>query len=735
MTSTRFAVPRMDCPTEADMIRSRLKGVGAVERLDFDLLGREVVVHHADGAADAIEKALADIGMQPRRIAPGVTSSAAGDPTCASCEPGQPAPPAAVAGHRWWGERGLLALSGVAAAAAEITAWVTGNESSAVVIALSVLSVAAGGRETVRKGLVAVRTFTLNINFLMTLAIVGAVAIGQWPEAAMVTFLFAVAEAIESRSLDRANGAITSLLAMVPATARVRRDGGWVEVAVAALVVGDRVRVLPGESVPVDGTVREGQTSIDQAPITGESLPVDKAVGDPVFAGTLNQQGAIEVDVTAAAGSSTLDRIGRAIRQAQSERAPTQRFVDQFSRWYTPAVVVMAILVAVVPPLLFGAVFMEWLYRALVLLVIACPCALVIATPVTVVSGLTAAAHRGILVKGGVHLEGARRITLVAVDKTGTLTEGRPRLTDVVPFGGLGRDEVLALAAAVESASSHPVAHAITEAWKGALPAVTAVTNLPGKGIEATVGDRRLTIGSHRLAEERGVCNPQVERELERLEADGKTCMVLADSATVLAVLAVADTLRPTSIQAIQRLHAGGVRLAMLTGDNARTAAAIARAVGIDEVRAELLPEQKLLAIEELGRSGAVAMVGDGVNDAPALARANLGIAMGAAGSDTAIETADVALMNDDLRAVADLIELSRATARVLTANIVVALVIKAVFFALALFGVATLWMAVFADMGASLLVVFNGLRLLRWRTRTTDASPAVAAPVGELLG
>lgn len=708
----------MDCPTEAELIRNRLRGM-SIDKMEFDLLGREVVVHHDNGQADAVERALADIGMEPRRVEAASTSAG-------------PEPPASRG--PWWREHGLLALSGAMAVGAEGIAWSTGLEAHPLVIALAVGSVVAGGRETLRKGLTAVRTVTLNINFLMSIAIVGAVAIGEWPEAAMVTFLFAVAEAIEARSLDRARDAISGLLAMVPPTARVLREGQWIDAPASELAVGDRVRILPGEGVPVDGKIVAGQTSIDQAPITGESVPVDKNVGDPVFAGTLNQNGAIEVEITAAAGSTTLDRIGRAIRQAQSERAPTQRFIDRFARWYTPAVVLVAILVALAPPLVFGASFMDWLYRALVLLVIACPCALVIATPVTVVSGLTAAARRGILIKGGVHLEGARQIAMVAVDKTGTLTEGRPRLTDVVVLGGRSRDEVLVLAAALESASSHPVAHAITEAWKGELPAVAAVTNLPGKGLEATVDGRRFTIGSHRLAEERGVCSAEVERELERLEVDGKTCMVLADSSTALAVLAVADTLRPTSVAAIQRLHADGVRLTMLTGDNARTANAIARAVGIDEVRAELLPEQKLVAIEELARSGHVAMVGDGVNDAPALARANLGIAMGAAGSDTAIETADVALMNDDLRAVADLIELSRETGRILTTNIVVALVIKALFFVLALLGLATLWMAVFADMGASLIVVFNGLRLLRWRG-TSDASHVSGTPAAGFLG
>ncbi len=472
----------------------------------------------------------------------------------------------------------------------------------------------------------------------------------------------------------------------------------------------------PGERVPLDGKITEGRTSIDQAPITGESVPVDKQAGDQVFAGTINQQGAIEVEVTVGAGDSTLARIARTIREAQSREAPTQRFVDRFARYYTPIVVLMAILVAAIPPLAFGEAFQPWLYKALVLLVIACPCALVISTPVTVVSGLAAAARRGILVKGGVYLEQARTLKVVALDKTGTLTHGKPRLTDVVPLGAISRDDLLQRAASLEATSAHPIAHAVTVGWPGAPLPVENVRSVDGKGIEGTVAGRPLGIGSHRFAEERGVCRPEVEATLARLEGEGKSVMVVWDETGVLGVLGVADTIRATSVEAVQRLHTRGIRLVMLTGDNPTTARAVGDQVKIDEIRADLMPEDKLALIDELAaKYGPVGMVGDGVNDAPALARATIGFSMGAAGSDTALETADVAFMKDDLRGLAEMVELSRSTATTLRTNIALAIGIKAVFFALAMLGLATLWMAVFADMGASLLVAANGLRLLRF--------------------
>ncbi|MEJ7598408.1 MAG: heavy metal translocating P-type ATPase [Kofleriaceae bacterium] len=721
MSTTRFHVPAMDCSTEKDIIANRLDRLSEVEGIDFDLLDRVVTVRHREGAAAAVEDALRDIGMKPKPLDPDDGKAGTGSISPRASEHDRPS---LAGGSAWLRGAWRLGLAGTSALAAEILAWTAFSESSWQVISLSVLCIVLCGPTTFRKGLVAARTLTLNINLLMTIAVIGAMVIGQWPEAAMVTFLFAVAELIESRSVDRARDAIRSLMALTPETARVQRNAAWTEVPAGEVNPGDVVQVLPGDRVPLDGKILRGSTAIDQAPITGESIPVDKVPGDPVFAGTINQQGVIEIEVTAGQGDSTLARIGRTIREAQSQKAPTERFVDRFARWYTPIVVLLAIGIAVGPPLLTDALFRPWLYKALVLLVIACPCALVISTPVTIVSALAAAARRGILVKGGVHLENARNIRMLAVDKTGTLTEGKPALIDAVPLFGSTKDQLLQIAASLESTSTHPLALAVVRGWTGELLPVSDSRNIVGKGLEGTVGGRPITIGSHRLAEEQGVCNADVERELAKLEAGGSSIMVVwarAPVAKVLGVLAVADVVRSTSVDAVRALHGHGIKIVMLTGDNATTAKAVAARVGIDQVEADLLPEDKLATIDRLvNQHGTVAMVGDGVNDAPALARASIGFAMGAAGTDTALETADVALMKDDLRGVPELVTLSRRTSTTLKVNIALSIGIKVVFFALALVGVATLWMAVFADMGASLLVAANGLRILRFDPRAT---------------
>ncbi|MEQ1702544.1 MAG: heavy metal translocating P-type ATPase, partial [Ilumatobacteraceae bacterium] len=450
----------------------------------------------------------------------------------------------------------------------------------------------------------------------------------------------------------------------------------------------------------------------------GERIALDGRV----VAGTINERGTLEVAVTAAKGEGTLDRIARSIQEAQAEKAPAQRFVDHFAAVYTPAVFVMAILVAVVPVVTGHGSFHDWFYRALVLLVLACPCALVISTPVTVVSGLGGAARRGILIKGGVHLENARKVRTVALDKTGTLTHGTPVLTDLVNLGELTDDDILRIAASIEALSEHPVAHAVITAYRGTLDTVEGFEAITGRGVRGTIDGVSYTLGNHRLVEETGVCGPDLEQLLERLENEAKTAIVLMN-AVPLAVLAVADTLRPNSRQAVDDLKALGVTTIMLTGDNQRTATAIALQAGIADARGDLLPDDKLRIITELvATAGPVGMVGDGVNDAPALAKANLGIAMGAAGTDTAIETADIALMDDDPRKIAETIRISTHTAHVLWQNITIALGVKAVFLVLTLSGTASLWIAVLADMGASLVVIANGLRLLRRPAHGTRA-------------
>ncbi|OPG76185.1 copper-translocating P-type ATPase, partial [Pseudomonas ogarae] len=581
------------------------------------------------------------------------------------------------------------------------------------------VSILSGGLSTYKKGWIALKNRNLNINALMSIAVTGAVLIGQWPEAAMVMFLFTVAELIEAKSLDRARNAISGLMQMAPQQATVQQaDGSWQVQDVKVIALGTRVRVRPGERVGLDGDVVAGRSTIDQAPITGESLPVEKTIGDKVFAGTINQAGELEYTVTAAADHSTLARIIHAVEQAQGSRAPTQRFVDQFSKIYTPAVFVLALAVAIIPPLLMGAAWFDWIYRALVLLVVACPCALVISTPVTIVSGLAAAARKGILVKGGVYLEGGYKLDYLALDKTGTLTHGKPVQTDYVALDPSVETTAPALAASLAARSDHPVSRAIANAAVDKQLAQRVVDNfeaLAGRGVRGDIGGQTYHLGNHRLVEDLGLCSPELEEKLFALEKQGKSVVLLLDATGPLALFAVADTVKDSSREAIRQLHDLGIKTLMLTGDNAHTADAIAAQVGMDQARGDLLPEDKLQAIEALYTQGhRVGMVGDGINDAPALARSEIGFAMAAAGTDTAIETADVALMDDDLRKIPAFIRLSRQTSSILKQNIALALVIKAIFLGFTFAGFATMWMAVFADMGVSLLVVFNGLRLLR---------------------
>ena len=716
MKQSVFVISNMDCPTEEALIRKRLGLVPGIGELSFNLMTRRLTVMHTLDDEQAILDALREIGMKSgteQQCQPG---------SCSTCEVESP-----VVSRRTWL---LMALSGTAAIAAEVVAWCGASEQSVAVIALALLSIATGGLSTLKKGWIALKNFTMNMNFLMSVAVIGAIAIGEWPEAAVVIFLFALAELIESLSMERAKNAIKGLMAMTPETATVQLDSGeWEEMAAADVRVGQTVRVKPGGRIPLDGMVTAGGSSVNQAPITGESMPVVKAAGDPVFAGTLNERGMLEFRVTANKGNTTLDRIIHTVQEAQGQRAPTQRFVDQFALYYTPAVVVFAVLVAVVPPLLFGTEFEPWFYKALVMLVIACPCALVISTPVTVVSGLAAAARQGILIKGGVHLENGRLIKAVALDKTGTLTHGRPIVTDMIPLVELSSDRLLQLAASVDAHSEHPIAAAIVSAWQDggkterALLPIASFESITGRGAKAVVEGQLYYVGNHRQVEELGICGVHVEEVLHRLEKAGKTAVVLATATEPLCIIGVADTVREHSAEAIRQLHALGVKSVMLTGDNQTTASVIAAQVGIDDARGNLLPEDKLVAIDELvSRYGKVGMVGDGINDAPALAKSSIGFAMGSAGTDTAIETADVALMDDDLRKVPHFIKLSRDTSWVLKQNITLAIGIKAIFFGLALTGKATLWMAVFADMGASMIVVFNGMRLLKYKSTVQRA-------------
>ena len=691
-----FKIDGMDCHEEVAILERRLKNLGGLEAMSADVLGQRLLVKYdaARLSASAIADAVADTGMrawleheEPRIV--GTSSS----------------------------RQRLLAISGASFA----TGLVLHLIAVAPLVAMVAFAVAVvtGGLYPARRAVLSVKARALDIHVLMTIAVLGAIALGEWSEAAAVVFLFAAAQYLESRSMDRARHAIRALMDLTPADALVIRGGHEHRVAVDDVRAGDVLRIRPGAKVPLDGVVTAGASDVNQAPITGESLPVDKHPGDELFAGTINGRGALEMRVTRLRRDTTLARIIHLVDRAQAQRAPTQAFVERFARYYTPAVIVMAIGVALVPPLVFQAAAGDWVYRALVLLVIACPCALVISTPVSIVSALAAAARQGVLVKGGVHLERLAAVKALAFDKTGTLTRGQPSVVAVTSFNGVPEPRMLALAAALESHSEHPIAAAIVahaRAQAASVPAVERFRSLPGLGAEAIVHDRPALVGNVRLFRARGLLDPQGEAAAVATVTEGRTPVLLAWDGALVGMIAVADRPRRAARDVVDLLRGHGMRhVVMLTGDNAGASEAIARELGIVEHRAELLPEDKVDAVAELrSRYGMLAMVGDGVNDAPALAAADVGIAMGAAGSDAALETADIALMGDDLSRIPFALRLSRATLRNIKTNVTVSLLLKFVFLVLAITGHATLWMAIVADTGASLLVVANGLRLLR---------------------
>ena len=696
--TTKLSIAKMDCPTEETLIRNKLGTVAGVADLDFNLMQRTLSVRHANQVLPDVLVALQALGFEAQVVDTAEVASPSAAPVTTPTN--------------WW----PLGISLVTASAAEAVYWLhNGNHWSVVVLAL--VAVFTGGLSTYKKGWIALKNRNLNMNALMSIAVTGAMLIGHWPEAAMVMVLFALAEVIEAKSLDRARNAIRGLLDLTPEQATVQQaDGTWREVGAKQITIGARVRVKPGERIALDGEVLEGRSAVNQAPITGESLPVEKSPGDSVFAGTINESGSFEYRVTALANNSTLARIIHAVEQAQGTRAPTQRFVDRFAEVYTPAVFVVALAVLIVSPWLLDWTWKFAAYKALVLLVIACPCALVISTPVTVVSGLAAAARRGILIKGGTYLESARQLKAIALDKTGTITEGKPKLvaTEMLK-GAVSDDEAIAIARSLALQSDHPVSKAIAAGLDATDRPVSGFTAIAGRGVEGEVDGRQFALGNHRLMEERKLCTPNLESQLAVHESQGRTVTMLATSNAVIALFAAADTIKPSSKQAVEELVAMGVTPVMLTGDNAATASTVAGLAGISDARGNLLPEGKLNAIDAMQKEyGATAMTGDGINDAPALAKADIGFAMGGAGTDTAMEAADVVVMNDDLRRIPETIRLSKRTHAILWQNITLSIGIKAVFMVLALFGQATMWMAVFADMGASLLVVANGLRLLR---------------------
>jgi len=692
-----FKIEGMDCHEEVAILEVRLKRLAGLEALDADVIGQRLRIKYdaARLSAGSIAEAVAQTGMR------------------AWLEHEEPAPVAASALTR----QRLLVLSGAAFVAGLGGSFL--HVPGSVAWIPFVLSIVLGGVFTARRAVVSIRSGILDINALMVIAVGGAMLLGEWSEAASVVFLFALAQLLEARAMDRARGAISALMDLAPSEAIVRRDGHDTRVPVDEVLIGDTIVVRPGEKLPLDGRVTAGDSYVNQAPVTGESLPIDKGPGDEVFAGTINGRGALDVLVTRLRRDSTLARIIHLVERAQAQRAPSQAFVDRFARIYTPVVLALAVVIALAPPLLTGAGWSTWFYRSLVLLVISCPCALVISTPVSIVSALAAAARKGVLIKGGAHLEKMATIRCVAFDKTGTLTHGRLHVMGVWPVAGVDASELLRFAASLEMRSEHPIGRAIVShaASLGIQPgAVEAFQALPGRGAEARLGSHDLVVGSHRLFEERGLCSREMEAALDTLAARGASAVMVAAGGLPVGVIGVADEPREAARDAIDLLRKQGIQhVVLLTGDQEAPARALAEALDLDGHRAGLLPEDKVTAVEELrARYGALAMVGDGVNDAPALAAADVGIAMGVAGTDAALETADVALMADELSKIPYTLRLSRATARNIHGNIAFSIVLKGAFLILAVTGTATLWMAVAADMGASLIVIANALRLLR---------------------
>ncbi len=699
---TTLRITGMDCADEVEALEQVFRPLDGVREVRVNLMGGKVTLFHDESVTPAqLIGAVASTGMTAVRDGEEQSD---------------------VEGAKQMRQLSV-AVSGICLGLGLLLQWMK----VAPVIANVAFAVAivAGGWFIAPKAWRALQRRSLDMNVLMTVAVAGAMAIGEFSEGAAVTFLFALSELLEAFSLARARKAVQALMQLTPETALLKDGTAFREVSVEQVPVGATIAVRSGSRVPLDGVVTVGESAINQAPITGESMPVEKKPGDAVFAGTINGEGSLEIRTTKTHTDTTIAKIIHLVEEAQSQKAPSQRFVDVFARYYTPAVMIAALLVMLFPPLLFGGEWLAWFYRGLVLLVIACPCALVISTPVSVVSGLTAMARRGVLIKGGAVLEAIGKLRALAVDKTGTITEGKPRVTKVVPVNATSETEILRIAAAVDTHSEHPLAQAVVSyanEQKIAFPRSENYRAQTGRGAEATVDGHEYFVGNHRFTHELAVCTPEIERQLAEIEAAAQSVVVVGHKphadckGEVLGILAIGDTIRPNAAEALRAIHKTGVEtIVMLSGDNQRTADAIAKQAGIDEAYGDLLPTDKITRIRELTeRFKYAGMIGDGVNDAPAMAAASIGIAMGRAGTDTAIETADVALMQDDLGKVAEAIALGRRTVGIIQFNIAFALAIKALFLVLALLGHASLWLAILADTGATLLVIANALRLLR---------------------
>lgn len=698
----------MDCAEEVSLIKRELVPLlGGDERLGFDLLSGRLTVD-LDGVDVTSGDVLAAIERTGLKAETWENAQQSSDD------------------QSFWvkHQRAIMtAISGVFGGIGLVIHLLSGGFDGAVAtpaIVCYLIGILAGLYLVLPKAWRALVTLRPDMNLLMSVAVIGAIAIGEWFEGAAVAFLFSLSLLLESWSIGRARRAIASLMDLTPPVAHLRHESGEVrDVVPAEVPVGSTLIIRPGEKIPLDGEVTVGISDVNQAPITGESVPVEKQVGSEVFAGTINGDGLLEMRSTKAAEDTTLARIIQMVGDAGSKRAPSEKWVEKFAAVYTPVVMAVALLMLLIPTLLLGQPWSVWIYRSLVLLVIACPCALVISTPVSVVASLAAAARNGVLVKGGVFIELPGKLVAIAMDKTGTLTKGAPEVIDVVPMNDHDEEELLTRGGALELNSNHPLARAIVDETKKrgmTMPPAESFETIQGKGATGVINGKSYWLGSHRYLEQRGQQTPEVHQQLEAMQEAGRTVVVIGNDQHVCGFITLADAIRDETREAIKTLHQVGIKqIVMLTGDNEGTAKAIGKESGIDEVHAELLPEDKVAAVEQLvSRYEHVAMIGDGVNDAPALARASLGLAMGAAGSDAAIETADIALMSDDLSKLPWLIEHSRRTLSIIRQNIWFSLAIKALFVVLTLAGVASLWAAIAADMGASLLVIANGLRLLR---------------------
>ncbi|MHB8895019.1 MAG: heavy metal translocating P-type ATPase [Candidatus Geothermincolia bacterium] len=688
----------MDCSDESEVVTRKLRSVAGVSDFKVNLMTGQVEVAYDPSRVSVQDliKSIAETGMRAYMERGGEKK-----------------------GKPWWLRNRqvilLIACGSLIAVAFILDLAGAAKVSVNIFFGIAIL---AGAYYPAKMGILALRTLTLNIRLLMVIGAAGAVALGLWEEAALLVLIYSLGDVLEAYAVDRARGAIRALMDLVPKEALVRRNGDEVTLPTEEIAVDDVVIVRPGEKIPMDGIVVAGGSYVDQSAITGEPVPVVRRVGDEVFAGTVNQRGSIEVSVDKRASDTTLAKIIYSVEEAQAKKSTYQRFGEKFGKYYTPAMFVLGVGVAVLPPLLFGAAWRPFIYRGLVVFVVSCSCGIALSVPVAVVAAIANAARNGIVFKGGAYLEVARELKAIAFDKTGTLTIGRPSVTDVVALNGFRTEEALRLAASIEARSEHPLAEAVVRKARenGAdLSEISDFEAIPGYGVTASVDRRTFMVGSRRLFEERGISASEASEEIERLEGLGKTVVILGDERVVLGLIAIADTVRTEAGEAVEALKGLGLKVVMLTGDNEGTARAIAAQVGVEEYMAQLLPEDKVAAVERLREKyGKVAMVGDGINDAPAMAVADVGIAMGAAGTDVAMETGDIVLMSDDLSRIVPALRLSRRSVNNIRQNIFASLLLVVVLVPLALFGVIGLLPGLLLNEVSALVVIANALRLLR---------------------